>query len=208
MLPTLFLYPLSVQKLIRRLNTPEKVQQWLTALDYNKTDTMRTIIGVTKHKKAHCLEGAMSAAAILAPYYSPLILDLESTDLLDHTLFVYQRYGKWGAVGKSRDIGLDGRQPVFKTVRALAQSYIVPYIDQQAHLTSYGILDLRTLPRQTWRSSEKNVWYVEEALRRMRHVRLATPLATVRRWRRQYIEFKRLHPKSQPDYYPNRRNWI
>lgn len=194
---------------MRRLrNTPIAVQRWLNTLAYNPRDTMRTLPLVRKYRAAHCLEGAMAAAAILEPYgYPPLILDLDSTDGLDHTLFLYRRGGRFGAVGKSRDIGLDGRKPVFRTVAALARSYIIPYIDAHAHITAYGVLDLRTLRRHDWRTSIRNVWYVEDALRAMPHYRLPSSAAFVRRWRDRYLTFKRTHPKQQPGYYPHQETW-
>lgn len=201
-------YPLAIQKLIRRLDTPAKAQRWLQTLEYNPANTMRTIIGATRHHQAHCLEGVMTAAAILEHHgYPPLVLDLVSTDKLDHTLFIFQQGGKWGAVGKSRDIGLDGRRPVFTSIKALARSYVIPYIDQKAHITAFGVLDLRALGNQAWRTSSKNVWYVEESLRTMPHQKLITPSSTVRRWRKRFVAFRKIHPKSQPDYFPDRQYW-
>jgi hypothetical protein len=204
---------------LQRLNTPAKVQRWLASLKYNTADTMRTLPTVNKLKTAHCLEGAMAAAALLEPHgYPPLILDLESEDLLDHTLFIFQRGGKWGAVGKSRDIGLDGRKPVFKTVEALARSYIIPYIDAKAHIKRYGVLDLsgiagpgsagRTRQNISWRSSKRNVWYVEGALRAMPHQTLATPRRVVEYWRKRYVQFRQHHPNRQPDYFPQQQSWM
>ncbi len=169
---------------------------------------MRTLPLVKKFKAAHCLEGAMAAAALLTTNYPPLILDLESEDFLDHTVFIFQQNEKWGAVGKSRDIGLDGRKPVFKTIEALARSYIIPYIDKKAHITSYGVLDLRTLPSQRWKTSKQNVWYVEDALRNMPHKKLSTSVTEVKKWRQRYIEFKQQHPKQQPKYFPGQQFWI
>lgn len=164
---------------------------------------------VVRRGRAHCLEGSLSAAAILEHHgYPPLILDLESTDLLDHTLFVFQRHGKWGAVGKSRDIGLDGRKPVFKTIDTLAKSYVIPYIDAKAHITSFGVLDLRTLKNRSWRTSTRNVWYIEEKLRNIKHTKIITPKTVVALWRKRFIDFKKLYPKKQPDYFPHRENWI
>ena len=192
----------------RRLTTPTQVQRWLTSLDYNKADTMRTLPGVLKSGRAHCLEGALSAAALLEPHgYPPLILDLESTDLLDHTLFLYKEKGRYGAIGKSRDIGLDGRKPVFKTIRALVESYVIPYIDAKAHLTSFGVLDVRTLKNSRWKTSRGNVWFVEDALLAMPHVTIKTPEKVVRTWRNRYIAFKEKHPDRQPDYYPGKEFW-
>lgn len=206
--PPLSLYSPSIQQLIRRLKTPLKVQRWLSSLAYNKSETMRTLPGVLKSGRAHCLEGALSAAALLEPHgYPPLILDLESADLLDHTLFLYKHNGKYGAVGKSRDIGLDGRKPVFKTIRALVNSYVIPYIDHHAAITGYGVLDLRTLKSQSWRSSVKNIWYVEEALRSIPHKKISLSPTAIKVWRKRFVEFKKKYPGKQPDYYPGQESW-
>ena len=207
--PPLSTRPHHVQALIRRLNTPQKVQSWFRSLHYNTDETMYGLPMVVRRGRAHCLEGALSAAAILEHYgFPPLILDLESEDLLDHTLFIFQRNGKWGAVGKSRDIGLDGRKPVYKTVEALARSYVIPYIDAKAHITSYGVLDLRTLKNSSWRTSHRNVWYVEDTLRHIKHRKIFTSKTVVQRWRQRFIEFKKAHPHQQPDYYPHQESWI
>ena len=56
-------------------------------------------------------------------------MGLESVDMLDHVIFVYRHRGKWGSVARSRDPGLHGRKPVFRSPRALAESYFDPYID-------------------------------------------------------------------------------
>lgn len=201
------------------MKTPESVQRWLDSLAYNPSHTLRTLPQVKKHGRAHCLEGAMAAAAILSgpaqhrsgatgAGYPPLILDLESVDLLDHTLFLFRRRGKWGAIGKSRDIGLDGRKPVFKTIRALAQSYLIPYIDHRAAIKSFGVLNLQTLESQRWKDSKQNVWYVEEALRNMPHKPLKLSAAVTKKWRQKYRAWKATHPKEQPDYYPHSKTWL
>jgi hypothetical protein len=75
-------------KLIQRLNTPFKVQRFFSSLPYNwEKDgaTTRSFRELVKRNEAHCLEAAVSAAVILEQHrYPPLLLDLESQDLLDH----------------------------------------------------------------------------------------------------------------------------
>ena len=113
--------------MIARLRTPLAVQHWLNALPYNterRGETLRCFRGVVAHGTAHCLEAALSAAAILEQHrYPPLVLSFESIDLLDHVIFVYRTATGWGSVARSRDPGLHGRKPVFRTPRALAASY-------------------------------------------------------------------------------------
>src|SRR2546421_672599 len=85
------------RKLIQRLRTPRQVQRWLTSLPYNwerRGGTMRSFREVVKRDQAHCLEAAVAAAVILEQQdYPPLLLDIESVDLLDHVLFVFQKDG-------------------------------------------------------------------------------------------------------------------
>ena len=119
---------------------------------------MRTLRGVVRHRTAHCLEGALSAATILETHgFDPLLLDLESDDGLDHVVFAFRSRSGWGAVGASRDVGLWGRRPLFRNVEALARSYYEPYIDVRARITGFALFDLRGLDRCDWRLSARNV---------------------------------------------------
>ena len=142
------------RRLIDRLRTPSLVQRYLNALPYNTEPppgraTLRSFRGVVRHHTAHCLEAALAAAVILEQHgYPPLVLSFESIDNLDHVLFVYQRRGRWGSVARSRDPGLHGRKPVFRTARDLALSYVDPYIDFTGRITGYAVVDLRD-PRAT-----------------------------------------------------------
>src|SRR6202163_2053408 len=113
-------------KLIQRLRTPAQVQRWLTLMPYNwegQGGTMRSFREVLRRNEAHCLEAAGAAAVILEQHgYPPLLLDVESWDLLDHVLFVFQKDGLWGSIARSRDTGLHGRKPVFRILRHLVWS--------------------------------------------------------------------------------------
>src|SRR5687768_5480701 len=68
--------------LLRRLDTPRKVQDYLNKLPQNfepDGDTCFSPRRVMKEKRAHCIEGAMLAAlAFRLQGHKPLILDLES----------------------------------------------------------------------------------------------------------------------------------
>ncbi len=75
--------------------------------------------------------------------YPPLLMGLESVDMLDHVIFVYRHRGRWGSVARSRDPGLHGRKPVFRSPRALAESYFDPYIDYTGCVTGYSVVHLR-----------------------------------------------------------------
>jgi len=198
-------------KIICRNKTPYQVQQFLNGIPYNHErgrETLRTFRQVVKHGSAHCLEASLSAAVILEQHgYPALLLDLASQDHLDHVLFLYRRDGKWGTVARSRDPGLHGRRPVFRTIRALVDSYAEPYIDLSGRIIGFGVLDLTELGTYDWRLSERNVWRVERVLIEMPHRPFRMSIQRYRFWYERYVAYKKRYPHRKPLYYPNRRCW-
>lgn len=199
-------------RLIQRLRTPRQVQWFLRYLPYNwekERETLRTFRGVVEHGEAHCLEAALTAAAILEQHgYPPFLLDLESQDKLDHVLFLLREHGRYGTVARSRDAGLHGRKPVFRTLRALVMSYVDPYVDGSGRVIGYGVLDLRTLRRCDWRFSERNVWAVEQALIKMPHTKLSTSDRRYHAMLRQFRAFREEHPERPVTFYSSRSLWL
>lgn len=189
------------RKLIGRLRTPVAVQRWLNSLPYNNEkggDTMRTFRGVVRTGTAHCLEAALSAAVILEQHgYPPLILGFESVDLLDHVLFIYKTPTGWGSIARSRDPGLHGRKPLFRTPRDLALSYVEGYIDYTGRITGYEVFDLCVLDPYEWRLASGNVWKVERLLLESPHRSIVSSDKRIDALRRRYSEFRAKH-----DYKP------
>ena len=200
------------RRLIARLRTPSAVQAWLNALPYNTEPppdpaTLRSFRGVVRHRTANCIEAALTAAVILEQHgYPPLVMSLESVDQLDHVLFLYQSRGRWGSVARSRDPGLHGRRPVFRSPRALALTYFDPYIDYTGCVTAYGWVDLRVLGRYDWRLSERNVWKVERMLFEIPHRPIRSSPARVARLRAKYRAYRQTHDDRKPLYY-DRSTW-
>lgn len=133
-------------------------------------------------------------------------MSLESIDRLDHVIFVYRARGRWGSVARSRDPGLHGRRPVFRTPRHLALSYFDPFVDKTGCLRAYALVDLRVLGSYDWRLSERNVWKVEQYLLNVAHRSIRYSQARVDRLRKQYFAFLGEHPGEKPVYY-DRRAW-
>lgn len=179
------------KKLSRKYSTPEKVQKYLRSFKYNQEkdgETLRSALATYKAQKAHCLEAAFLAAAILEHCgYPPLVMSLESIDNLDHVIFVYQKNGKWGSVGRSRDEGLHGRKPLFKTLRDLALSYYEPYIDQTGCITGFQIAHLDD-SKSNWRLSQRNVWKAEDFLIDLCHVKIPFNKARYKRLHQRYVQ--------------------
>ena len=197
---------------IQKCRTPKQVQEFLRSLPYNwekQGETLRTFRGVTKHGSAHCLEGAIAAATILEQHsYPPLFLDFESQDKIDHVLFLFRHHGRFGTVARSRDAGLHGRKPVFRTLHQLVRSYVDPYIDGSGRITGYGVFDLRTLRNCDWRLSEKNVWAVERALIKFPHKKLRTSDRRYHAMLRRFYAFKKKYPGQPVTFYSNRHQWL
>jgi hypothetical protein len=197
--------------LVDRLRTPWAVQRWLNALPYNTEtggETLRTFRGVVAHGSAHCLEAALFAAVTLEQHgYPPLLLSFESIDRLDHVIFVYRGRRGWGSIARSRDPGLHGRRPVFATPRALALSYVDPYVDFSGRVRAYGVVHLAAMGSYDWRFSTRSVWAVEQLLIDWPHHRIRTSDARYRRLKRRYAEYRRVHG-VKPIYYRGRARWM
>ena len=169
---------------------------------------MRSFRGVHQHKSAHCLEGALAAAFLLEHHgYPPLLLDLESSDNLDHVVLVYRgKNGKWGAVGKSRYPGLMGRKPAFRTLRDLAWSYVDPFVDRTGSVTGWAVYDLREFKGgPDWRYDPGNVFRIERALLEYPHAPMRASRARYKKWKKRYLAWKAEHPDREPptSFYPD-----
>lgn len=198
--------------MIARLRAPDAVQRWLNSLPYNNErggDTLRSFRGVVQTGTAHCLEAALAAAVVLEQHrYPPLVLSFESTDLLDHVIFVYRGEHGWGSVARSRDPGLHGRKPVFATPRALALSYFEGYIDFTGRIKAYAVVDLReALGAYDWRLANGNVWKVERVLLDWPHRRIESSNTRADRLRQRYRAFREVRGYKPWKYYRGRDRW-
>ena len=208
--PPLAAFTPAERRLIARLRTPEQVQHFLNRLPYNTEndrETLRSFRQVRRRGTAHCAEAALVAACILEQHgYPPLLMSLESEDALDHVLFVYRRRGRWGSVARSRDPGLHGRRPVFRSVRALVASYIDAYVDASGSVTGYGVFDLRQATPYDWRFADKNMWALERMLIDLPHRAIKVPRARVRKMRARYLAYRAKYGKK-PLFYRGRQTW-
>ena len=197
---------------VRKYRTPRQVHRFLRALPYNwekNGETLRTFRGVIRQGEAHCLEAALTAATILEQHgFPPLFLDIESRDNLDHVLFLFKHRGRYGTVARSRDAGLHGRKPVFRTIRQLVMSYADPYVDGSGRIVGFGVLDLRTVRGCDWRLSPRYVWEVEQALIKMPHKKIRTSDRRYRAVLGQFLAFRRKHPERPATFYANKHQWM
>lgn len=176
---------------LRSLKTPHNIQRFLDDdVAYNVEQAGPTCLSprlVLRHGHAHCMEGALLAAAALrAIGHPPLLLDLESVRDDDHVLAVFQVDRHWGAIAKSNYSGLRFREPVYRTLRELVMSYFSHYYNLKGEKTlrafSTRPVNLRRFDRRGWMSSEDHVWYIPEHLYTIHHTPLLTP-SQIRRLR-------------------------
>jgi len=125
---------------LKRLSTPLKVQDFLDyELAYNDAaaDACLSPLGVLKTRRAHCIEGAMlAAAAFLFHGRRSLLLDLRaSADDDDHVIAPFLESGRWGAVAQSHFCGLRFREPIYRSVSELAKSYFEFYYNERGKKT-------------------------------------------------------------------------
>src|SRR3990167_9477123 len=157
------------KKLFRSLSTPAKIQNYLNTIRINVAETCYSPRQVLKRRTAHCLEGAIFAAAVLWSHGErPLLLDLRSaTNDDDHVVALYQRHQHWGALSQTNHAVLRYREPVYWTVRELAMSYFHEYFldNGKKTLLSYSTpLDLRRFRTKHWMTAENDLWYIATAL--------------------------------------------
>jgi len=156
----------------------------LDRIPYNtetQGDTLRSPRRVLRLGTAHCMEGALLAAAALQfAGEPPLIMDLTAVRDDDHVVALFRRRGCWGAIATSKFSGLRYREPVYRTLRELAMSYFEQYFNLAGERTlrGYGApLNLSRFRQLHWTTAEADLWPLAEALGRQRHFRLLSPAA-------------------------------
>lgn len=164
-------------RLLTRLRTPRRIQDFLDRIPMNfeeEGDTCLSPRRVLRERRAHCMEGAMLAAAALrVAGYPPLVMDLRAAqEDLDHVIAIFREGVFWGAISKTNHGVLRYREPIYRTLRELALSYFHEYFldNGRKTLRSYSLpVDLSRFDSREWMIAEENLWYIPEAVDRARH---------------------------------------
>jgi hypothetical protein len=168
-------------RILRALKTPERIQQFIVGLHANfepKGDTLRSVRGVLQRREAHCIEAAFTAAcALWLQGEPPLLMDLTAKGDSDHVVALFRRDGCWGAISKSNHVWLRWRDPVYRSPRELAMSYLHEYTrEERKTLRTYSVpVDLRRFAAVSWVTNDDDCWDVGAALDDVRHYPLITP---------------------------------
>lgn len=163
-------------KILNRLNTPWKIQDFLDSLPANfeeDGDTCFSPREVLRRRTAHCSEGAIFAAAALMFHdEKPLLLDLVPDHKDDaHVVALFKIRRHWGAISKTNHAVLRYREPIYKTLRELALSYFHEYFlnNGKKTLRSFSApFDLSKI-KSSWLTTDKHLWGVIDALADSKH---------------------------------------
>ncbi|MBE0677378.1 MAG: hypothetical protein IH592_01305, partial [Bacteroidales bacterium] len=120
--------------MLKSLNSPVKIQEFLDSIPYNTTKRTLSPLLVLKERMAHCMDGGLLAASALRQLgYPPLIVDLSAENDDDHIIAVFREGTCWGAIAKSNTTVLRFREPVYRSLRELAMSYFEMYYNLKGH---------------------------------------------------------------------------
>jgi hypothetical protein len=185
-------FPKNLRKefaIFKKLDTPAKIQDFVDALAFNfekpGKDTLRSPCEVLRVRKAHCIEGALLAAAALWYHgHPPFLLDLRTTKRKpakdwDHVVALFKIHGRWGAISKTNHAVLRYREPVYRDVRELAMSYFHEYFLDTGKKTMRdrsAPFDLRRFGDE-WLTASDDFWPAEIELDAARHYPVLTSFA-------------------------------
>jgi len=164
-------------KIFRRLTSPRKIQDFLDTIAINMERDARTYMSprrVLVTGQAHCVEGALFAAAALAYHGKrPMLLDFQAAyHDEDHVVALFRENGHWGAISKTNHPTLRYRDPIHDTVRSLAASYFHEYYlwDGRKSLRFYSKpFDLSRYAPDTWVTASQDVDWLVHALDASEH---------------------------------------
>jgi hypothetical protein len=160
-------------KSLTSLATPYGIQQFLDECSYNSTEETRSPRFVLEHRRAHCLEGAIFAAACLEVQgRPPLVLDLQAFNDDDHVIAVFKQDNCWGGIAKSNFTTLRYREPVYRTLRELAMSYFDLYFNTlgDKSLRAYSLpCNLNRFNPMKWRTTMEDLEDIGYFLDRVKH---------------------------------------
>lgn len=162
--------------LIKKLNTPVKVQDFLNKIPFNfekNGETLRSPLFTLRSRQAHCFEGALLGAYILSVHgLRPFLVHLKAKkNDYDHVLVLFKINGLWGALSKTNHSVLRYREAIYKNVHEIVLSFFHEYFldDGQKTLRQYSkLLSLKSLPLN-WVTKDGNLWEIDKKLDEIKH---------------------------------------
>jgi hypothetical protein len=163
---------------LARLKTPSEIQTFINSIPPNfeaEGDTCLSASEALQQKRAHCIEAAFIAAAVLWMMGEPpLLMDFQAEKDDDHVVALFRRNGCWGAISKSNHVWLRWRDPVYRSLRELAMSYFHDYFGKnRRNLRAYSApFDLRRIDSAIWVGGKESCWDLATIIDESRHYTL------------------------------------
>jgi hypothetical protein len=184
-------------KQLKKLSSPAKIQDYLSALPFNfeeEGETHTSVKETLRTKTAHCFEGALVAAAALwIQGRRPLLLDLKVVRPdFDHIVTLFEEEGKWGAISKTNHAVLRYREPVYASVRELAMSYFHEYFLQNGKKTMRSFSKPFDLSKHgtDWLTSPENLADLAHVIDQSPHTEILSPQMIRKLRKAEKIEIK------------------
>jgi hypothetical protein len=171
-------------KLLSKLNTPQKIQEFLESIPFNHEtngETCMSVASVLKENKAHCLEGAFVACVCLMLVgRKPLIVSLKVNDTHDddHIVVIFKENGYFGALSKTNHAVLRYRDPVYRSVRELVMSYFHEYfLYKDGKKTLIGYTEPINMKRYktAWITSDSDVFDIGNTIYKIPVISIIPP---------------------------------
>jgi hypothetical protein len=194
-------------RLFARLDTPQKIQTFLDRLPPNFSldgDTAMSPRRVLQARMAHCAEGAVFAAAVLAFHgRPPLLMDIRALPSdQDHIVTLFRERGLWGAISKTNHPILRWRDPIYRSVRELAMSYAHEYClpgGRKSMLSYSKPFSLRRYTPKDWVIAPEDLDQLLVDLDTSPHLPVAPPRALRNRRRASRFEMQSQDVVEWPD---------
>jgi hypothetical protein len=195
------------RRLFARLDTPQKIQDYLDKMPANfelDGDTVRSPRMMLKARMAHCAEAALFAAAALMFHgRQAWLMDLRALPRdQDHVVTLFRERGLWGAISKTNHAILRWRDPIYRSARELAMSYAHEYCLPGGKKSLMEFSRPFSLTRHAparWVIAESDLHWLMDALDDSPHVPVAPPQAMRARRRSAKIELRAQDVVEWPD---------
>lgn len=172
----------SERAIFRKLDSPVRIQNFLESMPVNfELDSLsyKSPRLSLSTNSAHCLEGALLGAAILAYHgYKPMLMDFQTAyDDEDHVVAVFKQDGRWGALSKTNHPILRYRDAVYANPRELAMSYFHEYFlfrNGKKSMRKFSApFDLSRFKPEHWITTDTDLDWLVEKLDKSRHFEIA-----------------------------------
>ncbi len=183
-------------RLFKRLDTPQKIQDFLDKVPANfelDGDTVQSPRRLLQTRLAHCAEAALFGAAVLAFHGKRCwLMDLRALPSdQDHIVTLFKERGLWGAISKTNHAILRWRDPIYKSARELAMSYPHEYClpgGKKSMLEYSRPFSLYRIAPERWVTAEDDLHWLMDKLDEAPHVPVAPTHAMRRRRRSPKVE--------------------